>query len=107
MALREFIDESGRLWTVWDVRPELVERRLRNAGPPVGMRERRIHARRRALIPSGMAQGWLAFESDDGDRRRLAPIPNVPRAWSEASDRELRVWCAMAQPMPRSRRLIE
>jgi len=107
MALREFTDENGRSWTVWDVHPELVERRQQNTGPPPGIRDRRVHTRRRAIIPSAMPQGWLAFESRDGDRRRLSPIPNVPKGWSEASDDELRAWCAIAKPLPRSRRLIE
>lgn len=105
MALRDFTDESGRSWTVWDVHPVLLERRHRNAGPPAGFRERRLHLRRRAIIPPELAEGWLAFESRDGDRRRFAPIPEMPRGWSEASDDELRAWCKTAQAVPASRRL--
>jgi uncharacterized membrane protein len=54
-----------------------------------------------------MAHGWLAFVALDGERRRLAPIPEVSGGWAEASERELRAWCAMAAPAPPARRLIE
>ena len=107
MAYREFTDERGREWTVWDVHPRLAERRLQNAGPPPGVRERRRFVERRLRLRSKMSAGWLVFEARDGERRRLAPIPDVPRAWSEASDHEFRAWCAMADPAPPARRLIE
>jgi|SRR5437899_4252365 hypothetical protein len=107
MAIREFDDEAGRRWTVWDVHPALVDRRMQDTGPPLGIRERRLGARRRAIIPPNMAQGWLAFETHDGERRRLAPIPDVPKGWAAAPDAELRAWCAKAQRVTSSRRLIE
>lgn len=107
MATREFTDERGRRWTVWDVHPTLAERRHRDAGPPPGVRERRRFVEARTRISSRFAQGWLAFEANDGERRRLAPIPETSEAWAEASDDQLRTWCAMANPAPRARRLIE
>ena len=107
MAYREFTDDRGREWKVWDVYPTLAERRLRAAGPPAGARERRRSAERRLNIPPHMAHGWLTFESRSGERRRLAPIPKVEGGWSTASERELSAWCAAAEPAPPARRLIE
>ena len=107
MALREFTDARGRRWSVWDVHPTLAERRHRNAGPPPGVRERRRVVEQRLQLRENMATGWLAFEAQDGERRRLAPIPKTPNDWSNASVDELGTWCAMAQPVPPARRLIE
>jgi hypothetical protein len=104
MAFREFTDEAGRKWTVWDVFPTFAERRERDAGPPLGVRERRRFAKPRAPISAQMARGWLAFEAADGERRRLAPIPN---GWADGSTEQLRGWCATAEPGPPVRRLIE
>jgi hypothetical protein len=106
MSLREFTDERGRRWSVWDVHPHLTERRRRDAGPP-GNRERRHHDERRLRLRSSLSQGWLAFESRDGERRRLAPIPEMPMGWDHATEFQLRSWCAMAAPAPPQRRLIE
>ena len=107
MAYREFTDESGRSWTVWDVHPALVERRRQNAGPPAGVRERRQQVRHRAIISSAMAEGWLSFEAGDGEHRRLAPIPEIPGGWATATEQQLRSWCALAGPARPTRRLIE
>jgi hypothetical protein len=54
-----------------------------------------------------MSRGWLAFEASDGERRRLAPVPDTPPQWEQASDEQLRTWCAIAEPAPPPRRLIE
>jgi len=107
MASREFNDGRGRHWTVWDVHPTLAERRHRNAGPPPGVRERRRFVEARTRISTRFREGWLAFESSDGERRRLAPIPELSEGWVRASDDQLRTWCAMANPAPPARRLIE
>jgi hypothetical protein len=107
MALREFTDERGRRWTVWDVHPTLAERRVYNAGPPPQIRERRRRVERRVSLGRNVVNGWLAFESADGERRRLAPIPQLPNGWAAASLDQLRAWCAMADPVPPARRLIE
>jgi hypothetical protein len=104
MALREFTDEGGREWTVWDVHPSLADRRKRNAGPSPGTRERRRYAEPRVHLRPSMSNGWLAFESRDGERRRLAPIPD---GWQAASIPQLWAWCATASPAPPARRLIE
>ena len=107
MALREFRDERGREWTVWDVYPTLAERRHRNAGPPPGIRERRRFVERRTRLDARMSGGWLTFESRDGERRRLAPIPAIPGGWEHAPDDQLRAWFALSQAAPPARRLIE
>src|SRR5207248_770139 len=107
VALRQFTDERGRDWTVWDVHPTLAERRRTSAGPPRGMRERRRHVDARPRVSASMSSGWLAFEARDGERRRLAPIPDLPDGWAAASTDQLREWCARANPAPPARRLIE
>jgi len=105
MASREFRDEHGRTWTVSQVIPE---RRDRRSGT-----DRRSHARasaeRRkfqllgAHIGGDLAKGWLVFVTR-GERRRYAPLPEQ---WIEASDDQLRGWCAAARQLPPLRRLIE
>ena len=107
MAYREFTDDRGREWKVWDVYPTLAERRLRAAGPPRGLRERRRRAAGRPPVRADMSNGWLTFESCDGERRRLAPIPDRAEGWFSASDQELMSWCATAEVAPPARRLIE
>jgi hypothetical protein len=107
MACREFTDAVGRYWVVWDVYPTLAERRHRNAGPPPGTRDRRRFIERRAHLRHSMTKGWLAFEAADGERRRLAPIPEMPGGWAAATPEQLREWCTVANPAPPARRLIE
>ena len=107
MAYREFADPEGRQWKVWDVYPTMAERRSRAEGPPRGVGERRHRVEQRARIQPQMAAGWLTFESRDGERRRLAPIPTIAGGWSIATDDQLGEWCSSAAPAPSSRRLIE
>lgn len=92
---------------VWDVHPMLVERRSLNSGPPPGVRERRRHLGARTTVSTRMSKGWLTFEGQDGERRRLTPIPEIPEGWAAASTEQLRAWCDAADPAPPSRRLIE
>ena len=70
MGLREFTDQTGRRWHVWDILPE------------------QMHAATRAEDHlQNVINGWLAFEpAGGGEKRRLAPIP--PR-WQSASEAEL------------------
>jgi len=44
-------------------------------------------------IPEEYREGWLAFESAHGEKRRLAP---VPKNWESLPDEELAVLCARA-----------
>jgi hypothetical protein len=105
MACRDFIDDAGRYWVVWDVYPTLAERRQKNAGPPLGRRDRRGLRDRRAHLRSDVTKGWLSFEAADGERRRLVPMPELPGGWAEATPDQLRAWCASANPSPPEQRV--
>lgn len=72
MGYREFVDDAGTLWRVWDTYP-VAANTLRSVSPTY-------------------AGGWLTFESD-AERRRLAPIPPE---WEIASRNLMRHWCARA-----------
>ena len=54
----DFVDSSGVLWTVSEIARLDFSERLMALLP---------HPERRS--------GWLLFESEHGDRRRLAPVP--------------------------------
>lgn len=68
MALRIFQDGEGMIWRVWDVVPHYSR----------GSAER--------LLSSEMGHGWLCFESRDGRKKRLVPIPD---GWAEVDDAAL------------------
>lgn len=78
MALREFTDERGRRWRVWDIVPD------------------QLHSSTRLEdYMQGFLDGWLAFETLDGaERARLTPFPTH---WAEAGDEELRTLLARAE----------
>jgi len=65
MKYREFRDNSDELWSVWEVQPCSMERRLRDDP------ERRPRVDRRCSAPVArirvdnphFSQGWLAFPS--------------------------------------------
>ena len=111
MAARTFIDADGVSWQVWEVHPELAERRLtdrrRTATAPARERragERRSRAEKRVAVRPGFERGWLAFDSPVG-LRRLAPIP---QSWSDLPDGALAELCRSALDGGRPRRrLIE
>ena len=77
---RAFTDCVGTGWTVTEVQPlvDVATTWLLQPYP-----ERR--------------GGWLLFESDEGERRRLAPFP---ADWREISDFELERWCMRALARP-------
>lgn len=105
MAHREFRDERGRLWEVWDVIPE---RRDRRSGIDRRKRARETFDRRKmrilsAVITGDLAKGWLVF-STVAERRRYTP---VPERWMDASNSELVRMCEAAKPLPVPKRLIE
>ena len=59
--------------------------------------ERRHAASRRVqpgagtyILPSGFENGWLCFESESGEKRRLVPVPD---GWESASVEQLENWC--------------
>jgi hypothetical protein len=119
MAYRNFVDEQGTHWEVWEILPQMVERRLgaerrlQNAAetgdwgddPPVidrrVLRDRRTLGRTRPAprvnLGSAMNRGWLAFESEE-ERRRLCPIP---AGWDQVDDRDLAALCRQAVSRPK------
>ncbi len=80
MALREFTDEKGSRWRVWDIRPESM------------------HSATRAEDHlQSVINGWLAFEPvGGGEKRRLAPIP---ARWEGATEAELGHLLEQARPL--------
>lgn len=111
---RDFHDDSGRLWTAWDVIPSWGERRrgerrARAHAPPSGIADRRRADRRRHRgirigLPPSLSNGWLAFSSGV-ERRRVTPIPHE---WDALPEEQLRALWNRAERLPdRRRRLIE
>ena len=77
LAPRVLRDCVGTEWVVTEVRPLVDVGRMGRYQP---------HPERR--------QGWLLFEADDGERRRLAPYP---ADWRTVTNFELERWCMRAQ----------
>ncbi|MBB4636509.1 hypothetical protein [Longimicrobium terrae] len=69
MAYREFTDDDGVFWQVWETRPGDT-----------------------ANVRAPFAGGWLTFESTGG-RLRLRPIPH---GWEDAPDQEMANWLRQA-----------
>jgi len=63
MALREVQDESGVLWTIYDVHPSTQRHGT------VQVREE-------------LASGWLCFQSDAAKRR----LVGIPERWEQLDD---------------------
>ena len=120
MSHKNFTDEDGVVWAVWDVVPSSTERRMSgrrlNRTPEQGrqiglgsVERRRIGERRmmqtepRARVALGLEKGWLVFESPT-ERRRLAPIPD---GWDALPDEGLRALRDAATALPQRPRLIE
>lgn len=100
MSYREFSDESGKKWGVWFVSPASAERRHENRrgvvtatvsrGDRRAVPDRRRHpSRARSAVAPGYETGWLCFESERGEKRRLIP---VPKAWEQADADQLRAY---------------
>lgn len=105
MTHRQLRDALGVMWDVWEVHPSLTERRLMQERRIKGRvtPERRRRAEPRALLPSSLRTGWLAFQSSN-ERRRRAPIPE---GWESLDDGELRAVLEVAEVSGKRRRLIE
>lgn len=63
MTMRNFRDDAGRIWTVFEVQP---------TGRP-------------ELLPEVYRAGWLAFEHPSENRRFAPP----PKGWEAYGEREL------------------
>lgn len=80
MALREFMDSTGRRWRVWDIRPEQMH--------PATRAENYLES---------VIHGWLAFEpAGGGEKRRLSPIP---AGWENATEADLERMLERADPV--------
>ena len=77
MQTRDFTDAAGRTWSVRQFTP---------TAPPT-------------LLSSAHAEGWLTFERDDGERRRLVPAPD---GWQELTEDALRAALEAARPVARA-----
>jgi hypothetical protein len=104
---RQFKDQQGKLWDVWQVHPAAIERRFSarrvEKDERVDAVERRSGLERRAEkfsrnpVAAEFAYGWLCFETA-GEKRRLAP---VPEGWDTADDETIEQWCCVAKPVVR------
>ncbi|MGH7618995.1 MAG: hypothetical protein ACREPM_17380 [Gemmatimonadaceae bacterium] len=97
MSHREFRDETGRAWEVWDVRPSISAAPTQSGveGGNLAALELQIRRHARFHLPAEFENGWLAFQSN-GESRRLAPIP---QSWISLGDRDLAVLVRSAQPI--------
>lgn len=115
MGHRTFVDRDGVTWQVWDVYPQLAERRRAARRGTVsilaaGSRDQRALLDRRhrhevrVAVREGYEHGWLAFDSLAGSKR-LAPIP---ADWETLTDDSLIALCGRSVAAARTRRrLIE
>ena len=102
MAHREFRDESGRNWQVWDVIPMAIAARLNDEEPQDPPHDRPERRRSKRAAPTSVAtemrDGWLAFQCTD-EARRLAPIPE---GWADLPESELAALARAATPNPKA-----
>lgn len=75
---RTFVDPDGIKWQVWEIKPDV-------AGKVGGT----------ARVHPNLADGWLCFESANGEKRRLAPIPPD---WTRYTSSQLIGLCGSATP---------
>jgi hypothetical protein len=96
MAYREFLDEHGRMWKVWDVNPDeqVSIARTTPAESHDRLRAERSEQARSEVTPS-RTRGWLAFQSDR-ESRRFSPIP---QGWENASESQLSDYLHRASPV--------
>jgi hypothetical protein len=80
--VREFRTASGSEWRVWEVRPG------------AGGRPRKLE-----LYPADYAQGWLAFELLQGERRKR--LPKFAPEWTTSSDSDLEQLLDQAVEVPK------
>ena len=74
MGYREFVDDDGLQWKVWDVRP--APRKVPE-GAKYSAESLPGH------VMPGWERGWLSFESDTKTCKRLTPIPDD---WETTTD---------------------
>lgn len=98
MSHREFLDEDGKSWEVWDVRPSAVESSTStDGGGELADLERHVQQLVKLNLPTELREGWLAFRSSE-ESRRLAPIP---QRWVAMDDQDLALLVRAAKPIAR------
>lgn len=101
MAHREFRDENGGIWQVWDVFPSSLEGlNAERQGLPEAGPDSKPRRAAKFTLPVQLRGGWLAFQSQV-ESRRLAPIPTN---WVALADSELAVLVRSAPPTRKSSR---
>ena len=87
MCHRQFVDDDGSVWAVWDVYPARIWEELGASKPVRETDTSGLVTSRRAAGPLDrtLASGWLCFESA-GQKLRLAPIPSD---WQALASRDL------------------
>ena len=90
MASREFIDSAGTSWMVWNVVPSEMSSRLTRMTGLAG--ERR--------------SPWLVFQSSEGEKRRLVPIPDGWEECDEITLERLTMSAELVPPAP-ARRVVD
>jgi hypothetical protein len=89
MPVREFRDEAGTHWRVWNIAPEAID----------------VQAHADAYLADCFELGWIVFETLDGrEKRRLCPYPTK---WEDRSESGLRDLLAAADGVPPYRHGIE
>ena len=108
MSYRVFSDPGKKQWQVWHVTPASAERRKaerRQTASISAEPDKRLNGERRksgptkrSYVPADFEDGWLCFESEDGEKRRLAPIPEK---WHALPDARLWMLCRIAADVTR------
>ena len=90
MAYREFADDDGLTWKVWDVVP--AQRMVSGRGAAAISDSIYPSGNTPGHVAPGWETGWLAFQSGSSSRR-LRPIPHN---WETASEERLRFYLRTA-----------
>ena len=100
MPLREFTDEEGVSWRVWDVHPKLGVFRKTGSGwrRTRDVPELILERRQQRSPQSKPGGGWLVFDSEE-EKRRLSPVL-LPTGGSCPVDRLMEYW-ERAEPAPK------
>lgn len=99
MAKRQFSDEDGVLWVVWDVHPDdlgrvIYDRRATQRGDPAEPESDDDRPTNGRSVDPELQRGWLCFQTGV-EKRRFTPIPP---SWYELPDSVLRVMLDVASP---------
>ncbi len=96
MSLREFLDDDGQEWQVWDTRPAMPVANVDSSSVDAAKSPSDNKATEFPLLSRKREAGWLTFTAVD-ERRRLSPIPD---AWESADETSLRAVLKTADKIP-------